>query len=78
MRLHVGGGARGDRQSVRLVKDDTVGGGVDGVLVVLGAVGDMLFVGSRIRLRTDEVQEEGAASVLIPGMFNRSRSNYYE
>ena len=55
IRLHVGGGVRGDRQSVRLVEDDTVGGGVDGVLVVLGAVGDMPFVGSRTRLRTDEV-----------------------
>ena len=78
MRLHVGGGARGDRQSVRLVEDDTVGGGVDGVPVVLGAVGDMLFVGSCTRLRTDEVQEEGAASVPIPGMFDRSRSNHHE
>ena len=55
MRLHVGRGVRGDRQGVRLVEDDTVGSSVDGVLVVLGAAGDMLFVGSRTRPRTDEV-----------------------
>jgi hypothetical protein len=55
MRLHIGGGVRADRQGVRLVEDDKVGGGVDGVPVVLGAAGDMPFVGSRTRPRADEV-----------------------
>ena len=63
---------------MRLVKDDTVGGGVDSVLVVLGAVGDMLFVGSRTRPRADEVQEEWTASVPVPGMFDGSRSDRHE
>jgi hypothetical protein len=55
MRLHVGGGVRADRQGVRLVEDDTVGGGVDSVLVVLGAIGDILFVGSCTRPQADKV-----------------------
>lgn len=51
---------------------------MDGMPVVLGAAGDMPFVGSRTRPRADEVQEERAASVPVPGMFNGSRSDHYE
>lgn len=55
MRLHVSRGVRADRQGVQLVKDNIVGGSVDSVLVVLSAIGDMLFVGSCTRLQADEV-----------------------
>jgi hypothetical protein len=55
MRLHIDRGSRGDRQGVQLVKAGALGGGVDGVSVVLGAAGDMPFVGGRTRPRADEV-----------------------
>jgi hypothetical protein len=60
-----------------LVKNNPVGGSIDGVPAVLGPTSDMPFVGGRTRPQEDQVQEERAAEVSISRLFNGSGSDHH-
>jgi hypothetical protein len=53
--MHVSGGPRADQQGIQLVKGDTMGGSMDSVLLLLGTISDMLFVGTRTRAWADKI-----------------------
>jgi hypothetical protein len=46
MQLCIGRGPQADRQGVRAVESGPLGGGMNGVSVVLGTAGNMAFMGS--------------------------------
>ena len=77
MRMHVGGRPRADRQSMWVVERNKVAGSMDGMPNVLGTTGDMPFVGSDTRARADEIQEERAAEMSVPGWFDGSGGDHH-
>jgi hypothetical protein len=77
MWMHVGGGARADRQGMQLVEGDTMGGSMDGVSSLLGTTSDMPFVGTRTRAWADRIQEERAAKVSVQGLFDGGGGDHH-
>lgn len=77
MQMCVSRRSRGDRQGMRLVENDPVGGRMDSVPAVLGPTSDMPFVGSSTRPQEEQVREGWATEVSISGLFDGSSGNHH-